>query len=55
MNGSVSETLLYMGLGIVAVVIFGFLLLRRTRQRPSSGLFEDEDDRGGGDTPEQIL
>jgi hypothetical protein len=54
-NGSVNEMLLYLGLVILAVVVFGFLLLRRGRQRPSSGLFEDEDDPGGGEGSGQVL
>lgn len=54
------EVLWYMGGGILALLLLGFLLSRRTRQRPTATAFGESDGRQPraddvDETPEQIL
>lgn len=42
---SVNELLLYMGIAIIAVLAFGFLLARRGRQRPVASAFGEPSER----------
>jgi len=53
---SVNEVLLYMGIGIIAILAFGFILLRRARQRPVASAFDDgnDGDREGRDEIEGV-
>ncbi len=52
-GASSSEVLLYMGIGIIALLVFGFMLLRRGRQRPVASAFDDRPGNGGEQAEEQ--
>ena len=50
---SASEVLLFMGIAMILFLAFGFVLLRRKRQRPVASAFDDHLGDGGEQSEDQ--